>query len=77
MAKHTVYMTTTASLSVQVEVDDALDPGEARERAIEAAYEGAPHDVCAQCSGWGRPWSLNLGEWDVENGADAVRREGE
>jgi hypothetical protein len=65
MATRTVYLTTTASLSVEVEVDDDLDEYEAGEDAIEKALEKAPKEVCASCSGWGKKWSFDLGPWDV------------
>lgn len=51
MATYTVYLTTTASVSVRVEVDDNLDEQDAREAAIEKAFEEAPSGVCARCSG--------------------------
>lgn len=70
MAKYRVYLTTGASLGVTVEVDDSLDPDAAREAAIEKAFDEAPRGVCAQCSGWGKKWSLDLGEWDVERDAN-------
>lgn len=58
MAKYRVYLETTAELFVTVEADDP-------EEATERAFELAPSEVCAQCSGWGQPWSLDLGELDV------------
>lgn len=43
---------------------DAADP----EDAIEQAQEIAPHEVCAQCSGWGREYDLELSEeWEKES----------
>lgn len=66
MSKVRVYMHTVASLSVEVDVSDDLDPEEARERAVEEAYEKAPRGVCAHCAGWGRDWSLDLGEWSTD-----------
>ncbi|MEV1013828.1 hypothetical protein AB0I89_24045 [Micromonospora sp. NPDC049801] len=70
MAKYRVYMETTASMTVTVEVDDNLSEDEAREAAIEKAYDEAPRDVCAQCSGWNQPWSLDLGEWEMSTESD-------
>jgi len=68
MTKYRVFLTTTASLSVNVEIDDAkMDEDEAREAAIEEAHQEAPSGVCAQCSGWGRSWGLDLGEWEAES----------
>lgn len=65
--KYVVHMTTTASLSVEVEIPDDLDEQAAKAAAIEEAYQNAPSNVCAQCGGWGREWSLELGEWDTTN----------
>ena len=73
MATRTVHFTTTASLSVDVDVPDDLDEAEAREKAIELAYDEAPGGVCAQCSGWGRSFSLDLAEWEAEEGDDNGR----
>ena len=70
--KARVHLTTVASLSVEVEVPDDLDEEAQRGAAIDAAFETAPTQVCAQCSGWGQTWDLELGEFDVEDGADAV-----
>lgn len=75
MAKYTVYLETTASMTVTVEVDDGLDAEEAINKAIDKAYEAIPGDVCAQCSGWGQKWSLDLGEWNLtrdSNGAEVL-----
>jgi hypothetical protein len=73
MAKYRVYLTTGASVAVDVEVDDSLDPEEARDKAYDEAFQEAPSGVCAHCSGWGQPWGLDLGEWEIEkdhNGKD-------
>lgn len=64
MPKFTVFLTTTASLAVTVEAED-------REAAIDAAYDNGQY-LCAQCSGWGQDWGLDLGEWEVSQGDDAV-----
>jgi hypothetical protein len=65
MAKYTVYQTTTASWSVEVEADD-------EDEALEKAYAAAVPDICAQCSGWGRDYSLELGdEWTATDVYDA------
>lgn len=77
MAKYRVFLATGASLSVTVEVDDDLDVDEARESAIEKAFEEAPSNVCAQCSGWGKRWSLDLGEWDMEKNQDGTEAQPE
>lgn len=66
MASYTVHLETTASLTSTVEADSP-------EEAIEAALLTTPSSPCAQCSGWGQSWELDLGEWDVaqEDGKDA------
>jgi hypothetical protein len=68
--KVTVYLTTTASMTVEVEVPDDTDPTEVEEKAVELAWEIAPTDVCAQCGGWREKWSLELGEWEPNDGED-------
>jgi len=59
MSTFRIYFNTGASASVTVEADD-LDA------AIDAAYALVPRNVCAQCGGWGRPYALDLGEWQVD-----------
>lgn len=58
MAKYDVSMTTCAYAIVTVEADNEDD-------AMERALEKGPTNICAQCSGWGMPWSLDLGGWDI------------
>lgn len=58
MAKYDVSMTTRAYAIVTVEADNEDD-------AMERAFEEGPTSICAQCSGWGMPWSLDLGDWDI------------
>lgn len=70
MAKYRVYLETTASMTVTVDVDDNLDEDDARDAAIEEAFASVPSNVCAQCSGWREKWSLDLGEWDVAKESD-------
>lgn len=70
--KLTVFLTTEASFVIDVEVPDGLDKEAAEEKAIELAYDEAPHEVCAQCSGWRQPWSLELGEWEPNDGEDGA-----
>ncbi len=65
MAKYRVDLTAYASLTITVDVPDDLDDDDAREAAIEKAFEEKPTDICAQCAGWRQPWSLDIGEWDV------------
>jgi len=31
--------------------------------AIAAAYKVIPSGICAQCSGWGQAWTVDLAEW--------------
>lgn len=59
MAKYRVHFQSGASCTVTVEAED-------EEAAIEAAYDELPGGICAQCSGWGQEWSIDLGEWDLE-----------
>ncbi len=59
MPKYRVYLQTVASVSIEVEAED-------KEAAIDAAFEEVPSGVCAQCSGWGQKWGLDLGEWGTE-----------
>lgn len=69
MPKYRVFFETTASLSVEVELDDEeieRHGGDAKSAAIEKAYDHIPGGVCAQCSGWGRKFSLDMGEWEIE-----------
>lgn len=74
MSKYTVYMDTTASLAVHVEIDDSgMDERQASEAAIEAAYSEAPRGICAQCSGWGEQWSLDLGGWEPAEDTPTTR----
>jgi len=65
MAKFTVYLTATASTSIEVE---AGSPDE----AIDKAYGADMPTICAQCSGWGRDTSLELSDvWEVSEVCDA------
>ena len=55
-----VFFTSTASTVVEVEAEDF-------EAAVEAAYDGLPGGVCAQCAGWGGGPGIELaGEWDAD-----------
>ena len=64
MPTYRVYLTTTASATVNVEVpDDVTDPEEIAELAwSEAEFP----TLSAQASGWGQSWSMDLGEWETE-----------
>lgn len=75
MAKYLVYVTTTASGTVDIEVpDDVTDPEEIAELAFS---KGTLPTLSAKGTGWGEPWSLELGKWEVEteNGAAYVTDE--
>lgn len=77
MAKYQVYLSTTASLSVSVDIStEGLDEDEIEEAAIEAAFNHN-HYICAQCSGWGRKHSFDLGEWEPEEEHPVERVDGE
>jgi hypothetical protein len=76
VAKYRVPLSGYVSVSVTVETDET-DP----ERIVEEALsEGVP-SICAQCSGWGRDHSLEIGdEWEPvedEDGTPEVYREGD
>jgi hypothetical protein len=62
MPKYRVHLQTTASVTVEVEADGP-------DEALDAAYEHVPNDVCASCGGWGKNWSLDLGEWESDSQA--------
>lgn len=60
MAKYTVPLTSWANATVTVETDET-DP----EKIVELAYDDTP-GICAQCGGWGRTFSLEIGdEWET------------
>lgn len=60
MAKHVVPLNGYASATVTVETDET-DP----EKIVELALQQGPPGVCAQCGGWGRDFSLDIGdEWE-------------
>ncbi len=70
MAEYTVYLTAYANGSVRVTVPDDMDEDEARDKVINEAFEQMPRDVCAQCSGWGQKWTLEISDWDVATEQD-------
>jgi hypothetical protein len=75
VTQYRVYFQATASLAVKVEIDDeGMNPDEAREAAIEAGYDQQPGSICAQCSGWRQPWSVDIGDYEVESGVGAVEK---
>lgn len=62
MPKYRVPLTGHASATITVETDET-DPEKIYEEAMQ---EGVP-SICAQCSGWGRPYSIDMGdEWEPE-----------
>lgn len=66
MPKYRIHFTATASTTVVVEADDA---SEAREIADD---QFASPSICAQCSGWGQDYSMDLGEWEQDEADDGV-----
>ena len=65
MAEYRIHFTTGTSATVCVEADD-LDA------AIDAAYEELPGSICAQCSGWGKKWTREEGDFEVDESAHEV-----
>jgi hypothetical protein len=64
MAKFTVYLTTTASTSVEVEAETA-------DEAIDKVYDADMPTLCAQCSGWGSDRGLELSDaWEMSEVID-------
>lgn len=70
--KYRVFLETTASLAVVVDVSDELDDDGAREAAINKAFDAIPRGICAQCSGWGETWSRDDGEWEIAENPDGT-----
>ncbi len=81
--KFKVNVTTHASATVIAEIPDEKLQKLARdlEKTVdelteddltELAYEYMETpDICAQCSGWGQSWGLELGdEWDIVEGTE-------
>ena len=63
MPQYRVTLETIASVTVEVEAED-------KDAAVEEAFNEAPSGVCAQCSGWGQEWSMDMGEWDTPKAND-------
>ncbi|HEY6021034.1 MAG TPA: hypothetical protein VIY48_14350 [Candidatus Paceibacterota bacterium] len=77
--KYRVWFTTDASASVDVEINEDqealeemgvidpdtgdIDEDSLKEKVIEMAYDETP-SLSAQASGWGQPWSMEIGEWE-------------
>ena len=55
MAKYRVNLLRVDSFVMDVEADD-------EEQAVDKAFNEAP-SLSAQDGGWGRPWSVDDGEW--------------
>ncbi len=86
--KYRVWFTTDASASVDVEVNEdqealeemeVIDPETGdideellKEKVIEMAYDEVPC-LSAQASGWGQPWSMEIGEWEHDEEAEVKR----
>lgn len=63
MPKYRVYLQTVASATVDIDVPDNItDPEEIAEYAY---LNGETPTLGAQASGWGKSWSLDLGEWET------------
>jgi hypothetical protein len=60
-----LYFNVATSIYIKVEA-------ETLEEAQELAYDEIPHDVCAQCSGWGQTWGMDLGEPVLDETAYSV-----
>lgn len=72
MTKYRVYVQTTATAVVEVEVPDGVtDPDEISQIA---ADKGEFPTLSAKASGWGEKWSLELGDWEdvIEDGKPYV-----
>ncbi len=62
----TVYLSGIASASVRVEIEDGLEPHEARLAALDAALDQGVPGLCHQCAGYMRTWSReDPGEWGI------------
>lgn len=74
MPKFTVYFTTTASASVEVEIPQKTIDEEGVHSAVADLVESGLIDtpgICARCGGWGQTYSLELsGEWDTHQATD-------
>lgn len=60
-----VYFETVASAVVYVDVPDDADEDE----ILDEAYNELPGGLCAQCSGWGHDYGVDLGEWNLSKPA--------
>lgn len=63
MSRYALIYTQTVSATVWIEADSIEDAEEKCD--TDEAWEALPRDVCAQCGGWGRDYSLELdGTWE-------------
>ncbi|MFJ6636608.1 hypothetical protein ACIQMR_35370 [Streptomyces sp. NPDC091376] len=68
MAKYTIPLNGYASATLTIETDET-DPELILEEALNQGVPG----ICAQCSGWGRPFSIELGdEWEETRKPDGT-----
>lgn len=67
--KYRVTLKNTAYAYITVEADNP-------DEAIDAALDGELPYICAQCSGWGAGYDLELGdEWQEPDAADVYEVE--
>jgi len=68
MGKARVHFTTTAEQYVTVEIEDeeleGLSTSEIEQLYLDRAYDEMQPELCAQCSGWNRDFSIDLSEWE-------------
>lgn len=70
LPKYEVDMSGWASFGVTVEADN-------EEEALDKSYEYTP-SICAQCSGWGQPWYLEISDdWESDEGPRLIEGTGE
>ena len=69
----TVFLEATTSFTAHVDVPDDIDPDGREDYAVELALQmAAGSGICAQCSGWGKEWSKDEGEWDCVDAVDGA-----
>jgi hypothetical protein len=63
MPTYRVHLTKALWTSLEVEADDP-------EAAVDAVFnsDDMPGGICAQCSGWGRGYSVDEDDWAVAEG---------
>ena len=66
--KYRVHFETVAGATVYVDAQN-------EDEAVKKACEELPYSMCASCSGWGRSYSMEMGEWDLieESAEDGIR----